>query len=77
MTEHKQPKVIIGSPRCECRDCGLFFTGPTAFDKHQLGQGTAQPYCRTPVEMLEAGMILGDNDVWQIGTSKKKLEAQT
>lgn len=58
----------------ECRGCGLYFSGMTAFDKHRVG--SYQPNerrCMNASEMLAAGLVL-KNDVWGLPISEERRE---
>lgn len=68
-----RPVLKVGGSVCECTICGLFFTGPTAFDKHFKNVAYQ---CRTPEQMRAVGMIENPHGVWERGISAEKLAKQ-
>ena len=45
--------------------CGKYFNSNGAFEKHRVGQHGVDRRCMTTSEMLEAGMILGEDEFWR------------
>jgi hypothetical protein len=68
-----KPRLTNGSPTCECTMCGLFFTGPDPFDRHQF---ELSGKCRTPEQMRKLGMVTNEHGVWQRGVSPNKRGAK-
>ncbi len=60
-----RPFLKVGGRTCQCAECGQFFTGVGAFDRHMVG--TVR--CRTPDQMRAAGMTANIYGVWQLGVS--------
>ncbi len=72
----------------ECRACGLFFAGTSAFDAHRAGTHAytfseglrLEPVredgrrCLHPSEMAEVGMELDTRGRWRIIASEKQLQ---
>lgn len=69
-----KPVLKLHSPMCECAECGAFFLGVGAFDRHSLGLGER---CRTAEEMLAIGMAVNRHGVWNKGTSKRQHDADS
>jgi hypothetical protein len=53
------PKLPIGSNRCQCGGCDRYFASVAAFDKHRREGG-----CLTEAEMLGRGMSVNDKGYW-------------
>ena len=48
------PKLPFGSRLCKCNVCGLYFSSPTSFEDHRVGEvGTTSRRCMTPLELAE------------------------
>jgi len=62
-----QPKLIVGSPRCQCGACGRYFTSPSSFDAHRAGTGKERR-CVDPSSLLtkdgKARFRLSGNGLW-------------
>lgn len=58
------PILRPGSERCECMECGSFFSGTTGFDDHRTGPHDDRRRCRTAREIEERGYINVDG-VWK------------
>lgn len=63
-----KPILRPGGRVCECTQCGTYFTGLAAFEKHFSGGTT----CRTTDEMLEAGMVANLHGVWKCGNTAER-----
>jgi hypothetical protein len=46
-----------GSRRCQCCRCGLAFSSPSGFDRHQSLDGNGDVLCRNPASL---GMVCRD-----------------
>lgn len=52
------PELRPGSERCECCECGMFFSGTTGFDDHRTGSYSKDTRrCRTAEEIKARGYI--------------------
>ena len=65
-----KPRLKEGSPVCQCTICNLFFSAPSAFDKHLIGLSDK---CRSPHQMRAIGMVQNEHGVWLVGISRKAL----
>ena len=55
----------LNGNRNQCGACGKYFNSNGAFDKHRTGQHGVDRRCMTKDEMLDLGMILGDDEFWR------------
>ena len=64
--EYLDEMIPIGSSRCMCPACGLFFRSSTGFDKHRIDdpKGKDGRRCLNTTEMLEKGMVQTDSGHW-------------
>lgn len=62
-------ELNVGSPVCQCADCGAFSTGVEGFDLHMVGDDLR---CLSPAEMREMGMTQNVHGVWARGTANRK-----
>lgn len=62
-----QPKLIVGSPRCQCGACGRYFTTPRSFDAHRRGPA-GKRQCTDPSSLLtkegKARLRLTPDGLW-------------
>ncbi len=54
----------LGSPRCRCCTCGLYFAAPSTFDRHRAGRISVDRHCLTEAELREAGFMLMPSGHW-------------
>jgi hypothetical protein len=59
-----RPVLRRGSRVCQCGECGAFFSGPSPFQRHIMGTGTASPWCMSATMMRNVGMRQNSNGVW-------------
>lgn len=52
-------KLPIGSNRCQCGACRLYFSSVASFDMHRI-----ESRCLTTGEMLAKGMSVNDKGYW-------------
>ena len=57
------PKLPVGSNKCNCAACGAYFGGVTALDKHRLG-GYPDRVCLDAGAMAKAGLQLNAKGYW-------------
>lgn len=50
-----------GSKRCQCMRCGLVFSTPGSFDRHQLLDDNGDAHCFDPASI---GMVIRGQTVW-------------
>jgi hypothetical protein len=55
----------LNGNRNQCAACGKYFNSNGAFDKHRTGQHGVDRRCMTTDEMLEQGMVLGEDEFWR------------
>lgn len=55
--------LTVGTRRCQCGACGLFFSSVSSFDKHRTGDQDARR-CLTLDEMRETGMVVNAAGFW-------------
>lgn len=53
------PRLPIGSGRCQCGGCDLYFGSVAGFDKHRR-----DGRCLTVEQMLERGMVVNEKGYW-------------
>ena len=65
---HKRERKL-GSNRCQCATCGEYFNSAYAFDKHRTGDYAGLRRCRSPSEMIAAGMV--ESRGWWVGSARE------
>lgn len=45
-------ELSVGSPRCQCPQCGRFFLSPSAFDRHLTMGKDGRAICHDPATRL-------------------------
>lgn len=58
-----------GTNRCQCGMCGEYFNSAYAFDKHRTGDYGGGRRCRSPSEMIAAGMV--ESRGWWISAARE------
>ena len=53
------PRLPIGSNRCQCGGCALYFGSVAAFDKHRR-----DGRCLTAEQMRDKGMAVNEKGYW-------------
>ena len=61
----------LGKNRCQCRACGLVFTGVNAFDWHRYGPMEARQ-CKTPEMLRTEGIQKDKHGAWTSRASSKR-----
>jgi hypothetical protein len=61
---------LLRGDRNQCQICKQYFNSTGAFDKHRTGSHGVNRRCKTPEEMVEAGMFLRPDGFW-IGSQMK------
>jgi hypothetical protein len=61
------PKLTVGTKYCQCGACKRYFTSPTTFDMHRVGEPGSR-YCRHPGHVLDKQrrprLRLNDKGYW-------------
>ncbi len=55
--EYKTPSLSLGSSRCECAECGQFFSTTSNFERHRAGLYDTGRRCLTPADIQAKGLI--------------------
>ncbi len=66
---HMDLPLPIGTNRCRCAECGEYFSGVWAFDRHRAGRG-----CKNPADI---GLIMGKGHYWGRPPSERGAEMMT
>jgi hypothetical protein len=61
----RDPMLPLGSAKCRCSTCGLYFNSPHGFDRHRVGKiGAPDRRCLTVAELLLAGWSTNTTGHW-------------
>jgi hypothetical protein len=58
------PMLPLGTDKCQCTACHLYFNSTYAFDKHRTGHW-AQRACLTVLDMQSRGWTLSPSGHWR------------
>jgi hypothetical protein len=61
---HRDPKLPLGSDKCRCMACGLYFNSTFAFDGHRIGRIGLDRRCRTGDQLKALGWCLSSTGHW-------------
>lgn len=63
------PTLRLGSERCQCEACSMFFSTTRNFDAHRVGPHDHRRRCLTPAELESKGYIQKDG-VWMVNIAR-------
>ncbi len=55
----------VGSPKCLCRSCGLYWTSEAAFAAHRVGEYGINRRCLTQDELRAKGFAPNEGGYWR------------
>lgn len=70
----RDPMLPIGSDKCLCTSCGLYFNSTYAFDNHRTGSYGNGRRCRTADELRARGCSLNATGHWITSSRDARAE---